>query len=106
LVVVATLVAFVAVVAEVAELTTSVFASTTVGASADPLGCQTGTNVCPVVHDAGCTLLVTVVADAATLRPYCVMPERPLAVRYVFVSRENVPAAVIFTNGVPDTHVG
>ena len=58
------------------------------------------------LNDAGCTLLVTVVADAATLRPYCVMPERPLAVRYVFVSRENVPAAVIFTNGVPEAHEG
>jgi hypothetical protein len=78
LVVVATLVAFVAVVAVEAALTVSVFASTTVGASADPLGCQTGTNVCPVVHDVGCTLLVMVVADAATPRPYWVMPDSPL----------------------------
>ena len=81
LVVVATFVALVAVVAVDAALTVSVFASTAVGASAEPDGCHAGTNVCPLVHAEGCTLLVTVVADAATGKPYCVMPDTPLLVR-------------------------
>jgi len=68
----------VALVAVAAALTVSVFASTTTGASAEPEGCHTGTKVCPVVHEEGCTLLVIVDAVAATPRPYCVMPESPV----------------------------
>jgi hypothetical protein len=70
--------AVVALVAVAAALTVRVFASTTTGARDEPLGCHTGTKVCPVVHEEGCTLLVMVVAEAATGNPYCVIPERPL----------------------------
>ena len=65
-----------------------------------------GPVVIPAPVPASALLLVTVVAEAATGICPAVMPETPLEVRYVFVSSENVPAAVIFTNGVPEDHVG
>jgi hypothetical protein len=56
------------------------------------------------------SVVVTAVgAEIFTVDPLSVATTGAVAVtadKGVFVSSENVPAAVIFTNGVPLTHVG